>query len=57
MRERKREGASDLPYNLCISRYFMSGCCMKGDYCTFSHDWKDKPDTVRTDKCDYFIDL
>ena len=24
----------------------MSGCCTKGDYCTFSHNWKDKPDMV-----------
>lgn len=27
-------------------RYYMSGCCMKGDQCTFSHEWTDKPDMV-----------
>ena len=24
----------------------MSGCCTKGESCTFSHNWKDKPDMV-----------
>ncbi|XP_008808204.1 E3 ubiquitin-protein ligase makorin isoform X2 [Phoenix dactylifera] len=31
-----------------LCKYFAHGACLKGEYCEFSHDWKDQSDNVCT---------
>lgn len=29
-----------------LCKFFAHGACLKGEYCEFSHDWKDPPNNV-----------
>ncbi|KAL3348508.1 hypothetical protein AABB24_021929 [Solanum stoloniferum] len=31
-----------------LCKFFVNGACLKGEYCEFSHDWKDPPNNVCT---------
>ncbi|KAJ8573555.1 hypothetical protein K7X08_010066 [Anisodus acutangulus] len=31
-----------------LCKFFVHGACLKGEYCEFSHDWKDPPNNVCT---------
>ncbi|CAN6170123.1 unnamed protein product [Urochloa humidicola] len=34
--------------NRVLCKFFMHGACLKGEYCEFSHDWKDQANNVCT---------
>uniref|UniRef100_A0A0D6R3J6 RING-type E3 ubiquitin transferase n=1 Tax=Araucaria cunninghamii TaxID=56994 RepID=A0A0D6R3J6_ARACU len=34
--------------NRVLCKYFVHGACLKGEYCEFSHDWKDQESNVCT---------
>jgi hypothetical protein len=52
-RAKKAEvGREDRPYKKLPCKYFIGGCCFKGEECTFSHD---VPKNLKTELCKYFL--
>lgn len=53
-RAKKPESGSreDKPYKKLPCKYFIGGCCFKGDDCTFSHDIQKN---LKSELCKYFL--